>query len=586
MTRGDEHERGSPQQQTSQETGEEILPSGGPGLPLERPSLDSAGPNDSEITISIFIRVRPGREEDFEGYIQGFADSVSRFPGYLGARLFRPTRGDNRYRILLRFDSEANLRRWNESEERQLWLDRGEEFTEAPPWATNITGTAQASKLAIVRTPLNQYVQANVSSIGLLLLGTGLALVFANSPLSDRYQNFWNSYLTIGVEGFSITETLRHWVNDCLMALFFFIVGLEIKREVLVGELRNPRQAALPIAAALGGAVGPALVFLALVAGGGSGGTHGWGIPIGTDTAFSIGLIALFGTRVRPQLLVFLTAFAIIDDIVAVLVIAIFYTDQLAWGAMAAAGLLLLVLILANRAGIYRWPVYAVLGVALWLAVFESGIHGTLAGVLVAMTVPSRAWINPSEFLARGRRILHDFEEASYSTLNMLSNERQQHATMSLARLTEQVDAPLTHFLHRLHPTVSYGVVPIFAFANAGIPIVDGFGEAMGNLVTWGVMLGLIVGKPLGITLFSWLAVRSGLAVMHPALEWRHVFGVAWLGGVGFTMSLFISELAFGADELADVSRIGILIGSVVAGGVGFFILRKVLPPPEQRSVV
>jgi NhaA family Na+:H+ antiporter len=462
-------------------------------------------------------------------------------------------------------------------------MERGEEFTEAPPLAANITGTSQASRLAIVRTPLNQYVQANVSSIGLLLLGTFLALIFANSPLSDRYSDFWNSYLTIGVEGFSITETLRHWVNDCLMALFFFIVGLEIKREVLVGELRYPRQAALPIAAAVGGAVGPALVYLTLVFGGE--GTHGWGIPIGTDTAFSIGLIALLGTRVRPQLLVFLTAFAIIDDIIAVLVIAIFYTDQLSWGAMAAAGVILLALILANRAGIYRWPVYAVLGVVLWLAIFESGIHGTLAGVLVAMTVPSRAWINPSEFLARGRRILHDFEEASYSTLNMLSNERQQHATQSLARLTEQVEAPLTHFLHRLHPIVSYGVVPVFAFANAGIPIIDGFSEAIRSPVAWGVILGLIVGKPLGITLFTWLAVRTGIAVLHPAIEWRHVFGVAWLGGVGFTMSLFISELAFGADELADVARIGILIGSLIAGVGGYLILRKVLPSPQRQTV-
>jgi NhaA family Na+:H+ antiporter len=583
MTRGNEHERGSPPGRDGSSTDDTSATGGTVPPQTPRPTLDGNGSEPSEITISIIVRVRPGRESDFEDYLLGFEQSASKFTGFLGARLFRPPRGDNRYRILLRFDSEANLRHWTDSEERAIWMERGAEFTEAPPLAANITGTAQASRLAIVRTPLNQYVQANVSSIGLLLLGTFLALIFANSPLSDWYSDLWNTYLTIGVEGFSITATLRHWINDCLMALFFFIVGLEIKREVLVGELRYPRQATLPIAAAVGGAVGPALVYLAIVYGGE--GTHGWGIPIGTDTAFSIGLIALLGTRVRPQLLVFLTAFAIIDDIIAVLVIAIFYTDQIAWGAMAAAGGILLVLILANRAGIYRWPVYAVLGVALWLAIFESGIHGTLAGVLVAMTVPSRSWINPSEFLARGRRILHDFEEASYSTLNMLSNERQQHATQSLARLTEQVEAPLTHFLHRLHPAVSYGVVPLFAFANAGIPIVDGFGDAVRSPVAWGVILGLIVGKPLGITLFTWLAVRTGIAVLHPTIKWSHVFGVAWLGGVGFTMSLFISELAFGADELADVSRIGILIGSVIAGFAGYFILRKVLPPPERQTV-
>ncbi|HEX5167108.1 MAG TPA: Na+/H+ antiporter NhaA, partial [Thermomicrobiales bacterium] len=403
-------------------------------------TLDGNGDDESEITISTFIRVRPGREEDFEDYLRGFNATAAEFPGYIGARLFRPARGDNRYRIVLRFDSERNLTHWNESEERQIWAERGEEFTEAPPWSTNITGTAQASPLALARTPLNQYVQSNISGIGLLLLGTVLALIFANSPLSDTYANFWNTKLTIGTDRFAIEETLRHWVNDGLMALFFFIVGLEIKREVLVGELRRPRQAALPIAAAVGGAIGPALVYTLIVFGGH--GSQGWGIPIGTDTAFSIGIIALLGSRVHPQLLVFLTAFAIIDDIIAVMVIAIFYTDQIVWSGVVAAIVLFLILIVVNRAGVHRWPVYAFLGVALWLAVFESGIHGTLAGVLVAMVVPSRAWINPSEFLARGRRLMTDFERASYSTLNMLSNEPQQQATQSLARLTEQVEAP------------------------------------------------------------------------------------------------------------------------------------------------
>ncbi|HYI15297.1 MAG TPA: Na+/H+ antiporter NhaA [Thermomicrobiales bacterium] len=581
MTRGNEHERGSPSEKEVSDGGEEIPAIRNNWVPDTPASVDSNG--SAEITLSLFIRVRPGREEDFEGYLQGFSESASKFPGYIDARVYRPTRGDNRYRILLRFDSEENLRHWTESEERQLWYERGEEFAEAPPWSTNITGTAQASPLALARTPLNQFVQSNVSSIGLLLLGTVLALIFANSPWSDSYSDFWNTYLTIGVERFSITETLRHWVNDGLMALFFFIVGLEIKREVLVGELRYPRQAALPIAAALGGAVGPALVYSMIVLGGA--GAIGWGIPIGTDTAFSIGIISALGARVRPQLLVFLTAFAIIDDIVAVGVIAVFYTDSISWNAVIAASGVLLLLIICNRAGIYRWPVYAALGFVLWLAVFESGIHGTLAGVLVAMVVPARSWINPSEFLARGRRILNDFEHASYSTLNMLSNEPQQHATQSLARLTEQVEAPLTHFLHRLHPTVSYGVVPLFAFANAGIPLVDGLGDAARNPVAWGVIAGLMIGKPLGITLFAWLAVRSGIAVLHSAIEWKHVFGVAWLGGIGFTMSLFISELAFGADPLADVSRIGILFGSVAAGAIGFFLLRAWLPQPDKDTI-
>lgn len=576
----DDRRQGSPPEVANDDTGRRIVPERHQDTPHPTLALDATTDDGSEITISLVIRVRPGREQDFEDYLQGIGQAVSEFPGFLDTRLLRPPRGDNRYRIVLRFDSEHNLRRWIESEERHVWSERAEELTEAPPWTSNITGTAQASPLALLRTPLDQFVRSNVSGIGLLLLGVVLALIFANSPLSDTYARFWETDLTIGTADYGITESLREWVNSGLMAFFFFTVGLEIKREVIVGELRHPRQAALPIAAAVGGGIGPALIYSLIVLGGA--GAQGWGIPIGTDTAFSLGIITLLGNRVRPQLLVFLTAFAIIDDILAVAVIAIFYTDEIEWRAAGVAVVLLALLTLANRAGIYRWPVYAVLGICLWLAVFESGIHGTLAGVLVALTVPARSWINPSEFLARGRRLMADFERASYSTLNMLSNERQQHVTESLGRLTEQVEAPLTSFLHRLNPWVSFGVVPLFAFANAGIPVVDGVRDAAGSPVTWGVIAGLVIGKPLGITLFSWLAVRSGIALMPEAITWRHVFGVGWLGGIGFTMSLFISELAFGVDPLADVARIGILAGSVLAGAVGYLILNATLPPPES----
>jgi NhaA family Na+:H+ antiporter len=360
------------------------------------------------------------------------------------------------------------------------------------------------------------------------------------------------------------------------MTLFFFLLGLEIKREVLVGELRSPRQAALPIAAAVGGAIVPALIYIGFNWGGE--GFRGWGIPMATDAAFSLGILTLLGSRVRPVLLVFLTALAIVDDILAVLIIALFYTETIAWPPLGVAVGLLGALIVANATGIHRWPVYAVLGLGVWVAVFASGVHGTIAGVLVAMTVPARSWINPSEFLVRSRKLIDDFEAACFATPSMLSNEPQQHATESLEQLCKEVETPLTHFAHQLNPWVAYAILPLFAFANAGVPLGSGFSQLLTNPVTWGVVVGLVVGKPLGITLFSWLAVRLGVALLPSAISWRQIVGVAWLGGIGFTISLFVAELAFGGDPLGDAARVGILVGSIIAGTIGYGILRVTLP--------
>jgi NhaA family Na+:H+ antiporter len=534
------------------------------------------------VTLSITRRVRPGREAEFEAALQTILELVSRFPGNLGGRVFRPVRGNREYRVVVRFASEDDLRRWEASEERHTWAASTEELTEEAPFVANITGTGQEQKLALALSPLDSFVRTSVSGIGLLLLGTFLALVMANSPFSGIYERFWNLELTVGLEDFGISASLRHWVNDGLMALFFFIVGLEIKREVLVGEMRYPRQAALPIAAAVGGAAVPALLYLAINAGGA--GAHGWGVPMATDTAFSLGVISLLGSRVRPMLLVFLTAFAIVDDILAVAVIAIFYTDALYWSWLGIAVALLAVLVIANAAGFHRWPIFAFVGLGVWLAVYESGVHATLAGVLVAMTVPARSWINPSEFLVRARKLIDDFEAACYLAPSILTNEPQQRATQQLEALCEDVETPMTHFQHRLNPWVAYGILPIFAFANAGIPLVSGLGEAAVSPVTWGVIAGLVLGKPLGITLFAWLAVRSGIALKPPAITWRHIAAVALLGGIGFTISLFVAELAFEAGTLANKARVGILFGSIIAGVAGYLVLREVLPPPRDES--
>ena len=538
--------------------------------------------DDSPVTLSIVHHVRRGREREFEAFLQGIAAAVSRVPGFLDVRTIRPPRGGNRYRVILRFDSERNLHAWKDSEEWRRWEERRAELAEGRPWFANITGTAQERRLASALTPLDSFVQTSVSGIGLLLLGTTAALVLANSPMGAAYERFWQTEFTVGTAGFGITTSLRYWINDGLMALFFFVVGLEIKRELLVGELRYPRQAALPIAAALGGAVVPALIYTVLNLRGE--GAHGWGIAMATDTAFSLGVISLLGSRVRPLLLVFLTAFAIVDDILAVAVIAIFYTEAIAWGALGVAAALLAALAAANVAGIHRWPVYALLGLGVWVAVYESGVHGTLAEVLVAMTVPARSWINPSEFLIRARELIADFERACYLAPTILSNEPQQRATQALEQLCEEVETPMTHLQHRLNPWVAFGILPLFALTNAGIPLLTGLGQALASPVTWGVVLGLLVGKPLGIALFTWVAVRAGVALKPGGIAWRDIAGVALLGGIGFTMSLFITELAFERGPIADAARVGILLGSIVAGVAGYLVLRAVLPPPLEQD--
>jgi Na+:H+ antiporter, NhaA family len=538
--------------------------------------------NGRGVTISVSLRIEPGRESDFDDFLAGISQAAEEFPGFLSVQAYRPPRGRGRYRVLLRFDNEQSLQRWRSSPERTIWDERADEVSEGRPRVRNITGTSQEQPLALAIGPLQEFVRTNVSGIGLLLLGAALALIMANTRWVDTYENFWNTKVTIGSIDVGITTSLRHWVNDALMALFFFILGLEIKREVLVGELREFRMAALPIAAAIGGAVVPASIYALINFRGDH--LHGWGIPIGTDTAFALGILSLLGARVPTFLVVFLTASSIVDDIIAVAVIAIFYTDNLNLAAMGVAVLLLAALVLANRAGIHRWYVYGILGIGVWLAVFESGVHGTIAGVLVAMTVPARSWINAGDFVRVGRRLIDEFEDSCAQGENILSNQRQQHAAQRLDRLVEGVETPMSLMEHGLGPWVSYLVLPVFAFANAGIPFRTGFSDALGDTVTWGVILGLLIGKPVGITLFSWLSVHSGIAHPPQGITFHDIFGVAGLGGIGFTMSLFITELAFGTDPAANHARVGVIIGSIISGTIGFIILSRTLAHDEAEA--
>jgi NhaA family Na+:H+ antiporter len=427
------------------------------------------------------------------------------------------------------------------------------------------------------------------SAGGLVLLATtALALGWANSPWAASYHHLWETPLGLSIGGWAPVTTLHHLINDGLMAVFFFVVGLEIKREMLAGELASVRRAALPMVAALGGMIVPAALY-ALVNRGGPG-APGWGIPMATDIAFALGVLALLGDRVPTGLKVFLAALAIVDDIGAVLVIAVFYSGGVAWGAIGAAAALLALSAIANAAGVRRPSSYAVIGVALWAAVLLSGVHATVAGVLLAMTIPVRTRIAEGTFLNKARQALADFDAAAHVTsadprTTVLGNTGHHTALEELETLCEAAQPPLIRMEHALHGVVAFAIMPLFALANAGVTL-DGsaLSAALTHPVTVGALVGLLFGKPIGIVLFSWLAVRLRWAALPDGVTWRSLSGAGVLGGIGFTMALFIAALAFpaprdgsavGESLLLDEAKVGVLAASALAGLVGWLLLRS-----------
>jgi NhaA family Na+:H+ antiporter len=428
----------------------------------------------------------------------------------------------------------------------------------------------------IVR-PFQDFTDKQSSGGIVLIAATVIALAWANSPWAESYAALWHTKLTVGVGDLSLSKDLTHWVNDGLMAVFFFVIGLEIKREILVGELSSVRNAALPVAAALGGALVPALIYLAINTG--TAGSAGWGIPMATDIAFALGVLALLGEGAPVALKVFLTALAIVDDIVAVLVIALFYTSDISWGALGVGAVFLAALVVANLLGVDRTLVYAVLGVGLWLCFLLSGIHATIAGVLLALTVPAVSFMDPGAFLERSRYVLDRFEKAGEKGENVLANEERQAALHALNHAAYKLEPPLHELEHALNPWVVFAIMPLFALANAGVQLGGGIVEALTSPVALGIVLGLVVGKQLGVTLFAWLAVKSGVAELPEGIGWRHVYGAGWLAGIGFTMSLFITDLAFSEDSLVEAAKLGILCASLIAGAVGWTILRGASRP-------
>jgi NhaA family Na+:H+ antiporter len=352
--------------------------------------------------------------------------------------------------------------------------------------ADSLKVTPKAPILRLIR-PFQEFAARETSGGILLLLCTVAALVWANSPWAQSYAALWHIPLTLGFSEFTLSRDLHFWVNDALMAVFFFVVGLEIKRELLVGELATPRQAALPVVAAAGGVIVPALIYTAFNAGGQ--GAAGWGIPMATDIAFVIGVMALLGDRVPLSLKVFLTALAIVDDIAAVLVIALFYTAQISWSAIGVAMLSVGVLLLANRMGVGHPLPYGLLGLVLWGAVLQSGVHATIAGVVLAMTIPSRTELDPRQFLLHSRAVLDHFERAAHSETNVMAHDELQVAIEALEDSCEKVQPPLHRLEHALHPWVTFFIMPVFALANAGVSFGGNFAANLSQPVMLGVVL-------------------------------------------------------------------------------------------------
>ena len=431
---------------------------------------------------------------------------------------------------------------------------------------------------------------ASIASAGglVLLAAAAVALAWANSPWSESYHHLWETPITLGIGAMSVQSTLHHLINDGLMAVFFFLVGLEIKREMIAGELKSIRTASLPIVAAFGGMVVPAALY-ALVNAGGAG-SVGWGVPMATDIAFALGVLALLGDRVPTGLKVFLAALAIVDDIGAVLVIAVFYTGGIAWNAVLLAAALLLVAALANAAGVRRPWAFGAIGLALWATVLASGVHATVAGVLLAMAIPVRRRLDEASFLTGARRALEDFDAAAAATaadpdVTVLSNSDHHTAVEELEALCRHVQPPLIQIEHALHGVVAFLIMPIFALANAGVSLTGGaLAGALANPVALGAVLGLVVGKPLGIMGFSWLAIRMGVASLPEGVTPRMLLGAGVLGGIGFTMALFIAGLAFADAALLDAAKVGVLIASTVSGVVGWMILRTAPKPAPAKA--
>lgn len=413
-----------------------------------------------------------------------------------------------------------------------------------------------------LRNPFTRFLHIEAAGGAILLLFTVAALFLSNSQWADHFESIWETPvgLHLGTQEFS--RTLREWINDGLMTLFFFLVALELKRELVLGELRHPRTAALSIAGALGGMFVPAALYLMLQWGGP--GQHGWGTVMATDTAFVIGCLALLGSRVHPSLRVFMISLAIVDDIGAILVVAIGYSSHIAWSALAVAAIGVAVVRTMAVIGVRAVPIYFLMGGLIWLAVDASGIHATISGVILGLLTPTRRWVSDERLYAILDQVV------AHPARDEGSGATKDRQTLQAAEIAARESlSPLERLEIELHPWVSFIIMPLFAFANAGLPLSSG---NLTNSVTLAVFIGFVLGKPLGILSFSWMAVRLGIAVRPSGLNWGTIAGGALLAGIGFTMALFIANLAFSESQI-EGAKLGIFVASVVSAIAGLSLL-------------
>jgi len=429
--------------------------------------------------------------------------------------------------------------------------------------------------IEILLKPIYEFLHQEASGGILLMICTFIALAWANLSWSASYHDLWHTHIAVKFSNLlNLDYSLHYWINDGLMAIFFFTVGLEIKRELLVGELSSMRKASLPIAGAIGGMVAPALFYIIFNSGGK--GANGWGIPMATDIAFVVGIMALLGPRIPLTLKIFVLALAIADDIGAVLVIAIFYTAEISITALIIAGLVLVLLAVLNKLGTKSLIPYTVLGIILWLAFLKSGVHATIAGVLLAFTIPASSRYNTQKFSEKVKDLINKFDSTGNHGENVLSNQERQTDVMAIEESCQKVLTPLQRFEHGLHPWVAFFIIPVFALANAGVTLAGlDILAALFSPLNLGIIIGLFIGKQFGIFAFSFVAVKLKLASLPEGVNWKNLYGAGILAGIGFTMSLFIAGLAFNDPALLDLSKIGILTGSLLSGVVGFVFLKS-----------
>ena len=427
------------------------------------------------------------------------------------------------------------------------------------------------NKIKAIKDPINQFIRLETSSSIILFSATILALILANTPLSDEFLGFWKKYVTFSLPAFELSKPIYKWINDGLMAIFFFVIGLEIKREILTGELSHIKKASLPLFAAIGGMIVPALLFTGLNTG--NAGGEGWGIPMAADIAFSLGILTLLGSRVPTGVKVFLMAFAIIDDLGAVLVIAFFYSSDLIWSNIFIGLGIVAALILLTRLNYYSKYIFFIGGIIVWVLFLKSGIHATIAGVLMAMTIPLRRKTDTRSFYNKSVGLLNDFlDECNSNGKKTVLSKKQLHTIDDLQELTETTTSPLQHLEHMLHGWVSYLIMPVFALANAGVAF-SLSGETNLSL-SLNLAISMVVGNFIGIFSFSWLAIKLNIAELPQNVNFKQLAGVSFLGGLGFTMSLFINSLAYTDEALIDSAKMGILFGSLIAGTLGYIFIR------------